>query len=126
MSGDTVSLARDLPTEPRQLVFRITVLTLASVVGIYCVWLLLAEVLRPGVIGLPVDPQNAAVAVQKRERANWAARVGLIRGDLWAEAGYTSAELLWKSPSGGKDASEALDLARVQLDRAIRYAPTEA
>jgi hypothetical protein len=126
MSGDAVSLTRDLPTEPPQTAFRITALTLTSVVGIYCVWLLLAEVLRPGVIGLPVDPQTAAVAAQKRERANRAAQVALIRGDLWAEAGYTSADLLWKSSSGGKDAGQSLDLPRTQLDRAIRYAPTKA
>jgi hypothetical protein len=126
MSGDAVSLARELPTEPPHTPFRLAALALTSVVGIYCVWLLLAEVVRPGVRGLPVNPQTAAVAAQKHGRAHWAAQVGLIRGDLWAEAGYTSADLLWKNPSGGKDPSQALDLARAQLDRAIRYAPTKA
>ena len=126
MSRDEASLARDLPTEPQQKAPRVAMLVLTAVVGIYCIWVLSSELIRPGVISLPVDPQSAAIAAQKRARASWAAHVGIIRGDLWAESGYTFANLLWKSSSGEKEPAQSVDLARARLDRAIRYAPTKA
>ena len=126
MSRDEASLARDLPAEPQQKAPRVAMLVLTAVVGIYCIWVLSSELIRPGVISLPVDPQSAAIAAQKRARAGWAAQVGIIRGTLWAESGYTFANLLWKSSSGEKEPAQSLDLARARLDRAIRYAPTKA
>jgi hypothetical protein len=126
MSRGEASLARDLPTAPPQATFRVAMLLLTTVVGIYCIWLLLSELTRPGVIGLPVDPQTAAIAAQKRAQASWAAQLGVIRGDLWAESGYTFANLLWKSSSGDKDPTQSLEVARGRLNRAIRYAPTKA
>ena len=109
MSRDEASLARDLPTEPQQKALRVAMLVLTAVVGIYCIWVLSSELIRPGVISLPVDPQSAAIAAQKRARANWAAQVGIIRGDLWAESGYTFANLLWKSSSGEKEPAQSLE-----------------
>jgi hypothetical protein len=126
MAADTASIARELPTELPHPAFRAVVLALTCVVGIYCIWLLLSECVRPGAIDLPVDPQSAAVAAQKRTRADWAAQLGLIRGDLWAEAGYTFANLLWKNSNNDKEASQPLELARSKLDQAVRYAPTNA
>jgi len=126
MSRAETSLARDLPTEPPQAPFRITMLLLTTVVGIYCIWLLLSELTRPGVIDLPVDPQTAAIAAKKRAYASWAAQIGVIRGDLWAEYGYTFANLLWKNSSSDPDPARSLEFARGTLNRAIRYAPTKA
>ena len=126
MPGAEASLARDLPTEPPQKALRIAMLVLTAIVGIYSIWVLSSELIRPGVISLPIDPQSAAIAAQKRARASWAAHVGIIRGDLWAESGYTFANLLWKSSSGEKEPAQSLALARARLDRAIRYAPTKA
>jgi hypothetical protein len=126
MPGNEASLARDSPTEPPQKALRLAMLALTGIVGVYCIWVLSSELIRPGVIGLPIDPQSAAIAAQKRARASWAADVGIIRGDLWAESGYTFANLLWKSSSGEKEPVQTLALARARLDRAIRYAPTKA
>jgi len=126
MTGNEASLVRDLPMEHPQKALRLAMLVLTGIVGVYCIWVLSSELIRPGGISLPIDPQSAAVAAQKRTRASWAAEVGIIRGDLWAESGYTFANLLWKSSSGEKEPGQSLALARARLDRAIRYAPTKA
>jgi hypothetical protein len=126
MSQSQNSRAADLPTAPRQKTFSVGLILLASIVGIYCVWLLISELTRPGVIRLPIDPQTAAAAAQKRAGAGWAARFGIVRGDLWAESGYTFADLLWKSSKNDPNLAQSLELARSRLDRAIRYAPTNA
>lgn len=117
--------AADLPAAGRQKTFSVGMILLASIVGIYCIWLLLSELTRPGVIRLPIDPQTAAAAAQKRAEASWAARLGVLRGDLWAESGYTFADLLWKSSKSDPNV-QSLELARSRLDRAIRYGPTNA
>jgi hypothetical protein len=119
-------LTSDVATPPRQTTFSVGVIILAGIVGIYCIWLLLSELTRSGVIRLPLDPQTAAAAAQKRADARWAARWGVVRGDLWAESGYTFADLLWKSSKNDPTFVQSLDLARSRLDRAVHYAPTNA
>jgi hypothetical protein len=119
-------LAAELPAVPRRTPFRVGLVVLASIVSIYCIWLLTSELTRPGVIRLPIDPQTAATAAQKRAEASWAARFGVIRGDLWAESAYTFADLLWKSSKSDPKLAESLEFARNRLDRAIHYAPTNA
>jgi hypothetical protein len=126
MAADTASITRELPAEAPHPAFQAMVLALTCIVGIYCIWLLLSDCVRPGTINLPIDPQSAVVAAQKRTRANWAAQLGLIRGELWAESGYTFANLLWKNSSNDKETGQSLELARAKLDQAIRYAPTNA
>ena len=95
---------------------------MSIIIAIYCVWLLISELTQPHVIRMPVDLQSAAAAAAKTSRGNWAARFGVVRGDLWAEAGYTFADLLWKSSKNDPN----LETARIRLDQAIRYAPTNA
>jgi hypothetical protein len=120
------SPATDLAATSRRTTFSVGAIILANIVATYCVWLLLSELTRAGISRLPVDPQIAAAAAQKRADASWAARLGVLRGDLWAESGYTFADLLWKSPKSDNNSAQSLDLARGRLDRAIRYAPTDA
>ncbi len=47
-----------------------------------------------------------------------------MRGDLWAEAAFTSAQLLWADPD--PKLTDALGKARAELDHALRYAPHQA
>jgi hypothetical protein len=92
----------------------------AVLLGAQCVWILLAELSRPGIGQLPIDASSAAAAAKQRSAAVWAASIGAIRGDLWAEAAFTQASLVWdetnataKVPSALKDLDRALRLAAV-------------
>ena len=46
---------------------------------------------------------HAAAAAEQRDAASWAAAIGAIRGDLWAESAFTYADLLWGDKEAFKD-----------------------
>ena len=106
-------------TYPR---FRVLTLMLAAVLSLQSVWLLLAELSRSGVYRLPTDAATAAAAQDRRLAANVAAKVGAIRGDLWAEAAFTYADLVWNDATQGADLQEVTK-ARSALDHALSNAP---
>jgi len=99
--------------EPSRLAFRLATLR---------VWLLLAELSRPGIYRLPTDPAAADAARNKRSGARWAATFGGIRGDLWAESAFTYADLMWSDAASGADLAHA----RSSLDRALTAAPHQS
>jgi hypothetical protein len=105
--------------------FRIATLVFAIVLGAQCVWLLLAEFSRPSVNSMPTDSQSAALAAEQRNDATWAAWIGAIRGDLWADSAYTYSDLLWANSSNSSEDTPSLALVRASLDRAVRYAPDQ-
>jgi len=107
------------------LVLRLTALLFSVLLGLQCVWLLLAEIVRPGIDQLPTDNASAAAAAKQRDAASWAASIGAIRGDLWAESAFTNADLLWdeKAAIANADLIKALPRARVSLDHALDAAP---
>jgi len=112
--------------QPSSINFRVATFLLATVLGTQCIWLLLAEFSRPGIDYLPTDPHSAAFASLLRNDATWAAWIGVIRGDLWGESGFTYSDLLWINSSSGSELTKSLDQARDRLDRAVRYAPHQA
>jgi hypothetical protein len=104
------------------LAFRVAALAFALVLLAQSIWLLLAELPRPAIDRIPTDAAAAARAAESGPAAARAARFGAIRGDLWAEAAFTSAGLLWRGPS--PDASTgSLEQARAALDQVARFAP---
>jgi hypothetical protein len=105
--------------EPSHLAFRLATSLFAMLLGIQCVWLLLAEFSRPGIYRLPTDAASAAAALNKRSDASWAAMIGAIRGDLWAESAFTYADLMRGDAGGGAN----LVQARSSLDHALTNAP---
>src|SRR6516164_2719898 len=105
--------------EPSHLTLRIATSLFAMLLGVHCVWLLLAEFSRPGIDQLPTDVASAAAAQNERISARRAALIGAIRGDLWAESAFTYADLMWGDGKGGAN----LVQARSSLDYALAYAP---
>ena len=103
--------------------FRIATLVFAMVLGAQSIWLLLAEFSRPGINSMPTASQTAALAAKQRNDATWAAWIGAIRGNLWADSAYTYSDLLWADSSS--ELARSLDLVRSRLDRAVRYAPDQ-
>jgi hypothetical protein len=82
--------------------FRFSTLLFAVVLGFQSAWLLLAEFSR-------VD-------------AKWAAEIGAIRGDLWAESAFTYRDLMWGDAEGGVKLAQA----HSSLDHALSDAPHQS
>src|SRR5215472_5125005 len=104
--------------QPSHFAFRLVTAFFAMLLGVQCVWLLLAELSRPGISRLPTDAASAAAARIERINARWAARIGAIRGDLWAESAFAYADLLWNDGRGGADL--------MQAQSSVNYALTAA
>ena len=111
---------------PPLFAFRLGMLLFALLLGLYSVWLLLAELSRPGIDRLPTDAVAAAVAAKQRGDATWAAYIGAIRGDLWAESAFTYADLLWSPAGADRDHTQALEQALIRLDRTLEHAPLKS
>jgi hypothetical protein len=108
------------PTHPQSTwVFRLSLVLWATLLGMQCIWLVSAELVRPGVIQMPTDKLTAAEAASHSEAVDRAATIGVIRGDLWAEAAFTHAEPLW----GGAGSLSDSPSARAMLEHAARDAP---
>ena len=107
--------------------FRLTTLFIAVLLLIQCVWLLLAEFSRPGIDRLPTDVSAADIAAQKRDAAIWAASIGVIRGDLWADSAFTYTNLILdeRRDSWTADITPTLGRARAISERAVDLAPTQ-
>jgi hypothetical protein len=110
---------------PSQTNFRIVTLVFTIALGAQCIWLVLAELTRQGVNHLPMNPQSAALAAKQRNDATWAASIGGIRGDLWADSAYTFSDLLWTNSSTTSENTPSLAMVRRRLDRAVRYSPDQ-
>jgi hypothetical protein len=108
--------------EPYHLALRLATSLFAMLLGVQCVWLLLAELYRPGIHRLPTHAASAAAARNKRIDATRAAMIGAIRGDLWGESAFTYADLMWDGGSGGAD----LVQARSSLYSALTDAPHQS
>jgi hypothetical protein len=97
-------------------------LLFATLLGVQCIWLLLAEFSRPGIYRLPTDAAAAVAEQNKDIDASWAGMIGAIRGDLWAESAFTYADLMWGDARGGAN----LARARSSLDHALADAPHQS
>jgi hypothetical protein len=107
------------------LAFRLVAFVFAGLLALQCVWLLAAELVRPGIDRLPTDIAAAEAAAEKHGAASLAASIGAIRGDLWADSAFTDADLLWskKGARGNEDPPGTLPHARTSLDRALDDSP---
>jgi hypothetical protein len=109
------------PPEP----LRIGLLALGGVIALGGAWMLLCALLAPPVIALPFDRDAAAAAATQRGRAIAVARLGVIRGDLYAQAAYADAGLLWLDRARGLGAASAAEVqaARSKAESALALAP---
>jgi hypothetical protein len=109
------------------IVFRLTALLAAILLGAQCLWLVLAELARPSIDQLPTNMASAATAAKQRDTALRAASIGGIRSDLWAEAAFTYADLLWEK-EGIENAHPAAILlrARTTLNHALNDGPHQS
>ncbi|MGP0094495.1 MAG: hypothetical protein ACLPKB_31800 [Xanthobacteraceae bacterium] len=113
-------------TLPQQRI-RYVCLGISGALMTLAIWLMLAEIIRPQLPSVPADATSAPLAAAERGRATWAARFGMVRGDLWTECALTYTDLLWpESPTGGREQSETIGQALTYAQRALRYSPHDA
>lgn len=101
-------------------------LLLTALLGLKFIWLLSSELLRADVVTLPTNVVVAATAAKQRDRAEIAAAIGIIRGQLWAQSAFTYADLMFAQDGGDIDATQQLARARASLERALNEAPVQA
>jgi hypothetical protein len=110
---------------PQTSALRIGLLAFGGVLALGGAWFLLCSLLLPQAVTLPLDRASAAAAATHRASALWAARLGAIRGDLFAQAAYSDASLLWLDRARGLDAASAAQVktARANAETALALAP---
>src|SRR5262249_40175426 len=109
-----------------QVPFRILLISLATVLVAFSVWILVAELLRSSIRRLPTNSAEAATAVFARGTASWAARLGVVRGDLWSEYAFTYAALLWPRSLQEPNVTALVGQARPVIEKALAYAPHDS
>lgn len=126
-SADVLANSRS-PKRSTKIVFRLATLLIAVLIGLQSLWILLPELSRPGIAELPTDSVSAGSAsvTSRRDGAVWAARIGTIRGDLWAESAFTYADLLWDTSIDGAALATELQRARKSLYRTLDEAPEQS
>jgi hypothetical protein len=104
---------------------RTGLLAFAAILGVYSLWLLVPELVRPDLKSFPSTVAAADAAADHQTRARIAAHIGRIRGDLWTEAAIAQAARLGfgigdQAPSepGKEDATAAM--------RAVAWSPHDA
>lgn len=105
-----------------------TMLALALVLACQAIWLLGAEFFRPPYNGVPTSSQSAAASIANRDDAHWAALIGYIRGDLWADylLTYPPVYRLQEKDNSGANNSPPLDQIRYIAERALSLAPHDS
>ena len=108
--------------------FRRLLLLLAGILGVQAAWTVTAELVRSPRSGFPADVAAASAAAPRRSTTLWAARFGLVRGDLWAEHALTYADLMWSHPRSDTDIDgpQMIARARAAAVRALLNAPHDA
>jgi hypothetical protein len=102
-----------LEAAPVVMRLRNTLLVFGIAVGLCGIWMLIPALLAP------------KATSTWRTRAVVAARIGAVRGDLWAEAAFIGARLMWQDPVAGFDKTGAkqLDRVRANAESALAFAP---
>jgi hypothetical protein len=113
-------------SEVPQTFFRFATRLFAILLGVLSIWLLLSELSRQGIERLPADQVTATMAAKRRSAAGFAASIGIVRGDLWAESAFTYTDLLWDDGRPSADLTQALQHARISAENALKLAPHES
>jgi hypothetical protein len=107
-----------------QATFRIAILGCAIIVGLQAIWMTLPTMSA----ALLKKSATSGTAVGPNAAANWAARLGIVRGDLWAEVALTYGGFDWTRGrvDAGADTRESAEAARALVERALSRSPHDA
>jgi hypothetical protein len=100
----------------------------AVLLALQSIWIILPELIRPSPLDFPRDARSLPISPSERNRAGWAAKLALVRGDLWAEAAIAqSPELIWdvESRKAAQSADQA-EVARATAEKAATLSPHDS
>ncbi|WP_034990562.1 hypothetical protein [Beijerinckia mobilis] len=97
----------------------------AVLIALCGLWILVPGLLTAQTIGLPLSQPEAEAAQAYASRNRLAAILGMIRGDLWSQASFATANAVWFATPSKTDAdqTEKLQTARDLATHALRLAP---
>lgn len=95
-------------------ILRPTALFFAFALGALSLWLIATEMVRPSV-RFTTDPQLAMANYGQRDAALAAARLGWVRGDLWAEAAFAYGDVVWNAQDKGLPTTNAVPFQQIQV-----------
>src|SRR5258708_30318226 len=100
---------------------------LAALLGIFALWILIAELTSPRVSYFPSSPDEAAAMYAVRGPALTAAEVGMVRGNLWTVASISAATpmLFGARGSSPEQASQAENMRAIAY-RAAKLSPHDS
>ena len=102
--------------------FRTSAVAFACVLGCLAIWILAAELVRPSETSIATDTKSA---VSRRDAAVLAAKIGLVRGDLWSEAAFASANAPWQDKNAS-NVDVQFEQMRAITEQAIARAPHDS
>ena len=107
--------------------FRLATAAFAVLIAVAAAWILSAEALRPRLASFPAAATAASATAGEHDRAEMAARIGLVRGDLWAEYAMTLVpQLPQEIIKGGTVAGRLAELAQAAAERAAGLSPHDS
>jgi hypothetical protein len=107
---------------------RATLFAFAGLLTLQSIWIILPELIRPSRPAFPRDAQSPPASASERKRADWAAELALVRGDLWAEDAIAQSGQLVQAIEARKTA-QSVDQAlvtRSTADEAATLSPHDA
>ena len=100
---------------------------LAGLLGSLGLWILMGELTSPRISYFPASPNEADAMYAVRDSAAIAAKVGMVRGDLWTVAAITkAAPLLFGTTGSSRDQAAEVENIRAIADRAARLSPHDS
>jgi hypothetical protein len=110
------------------LLIRQVLLALSGAVAVLSLWVVFPALLSPDLSGFPQSLPAAQATAAYQGRADWAARVALIRGDLWTQAAVadTSTSAFMAATSQTAAPHNGEDVDRTSIERAGAWAPYNA
>jgi hypothetical protein len=101
---------------------------MSGAAAVLSLWLLFPELLRPDFFGFPQSPSAAQARTISRGRTDWAARLALIRGDLWTQAAIAdTADSAFQAAMGARQAGPApIPFDVTSIERAASWSPADA
>ena len=114
-----------LTADRRQKHLRAALFAFAVLLALQSIWIIVPELIRPSPLAFPRDVRSPPISPSERNRAGWAAKFALMRGDLWTEAAIEqSPELIAdvKSRKNARSADQA-QVARATAEKAATLSP---
>jgi hypothetical protein len=102
---------------------------LAGLLGSLGLWILMGELTSPRIGYFPISPNEADAMYAVRDSAAIAAKVGMVRGDLWTVAAITkAAPLLFAATGSSRDQASQAEVENIRAiaDRAARLSPHDS